>query len=262
MNAHTIPAPSPSIADRSFAPLTNVVLMVGIVQRMQDRGQARSGFGAFYGWSGYGKTEATIYAKNRVAAPCVEIGESWTKKDLFTKILIELGVTKPKGTLSVMTEQAIEIMSAPGHPPLLIDEADKLVDKSMIENIRELQKASRTSIILIGEELLPAKLERIERVHERVVDWVPAQPATLEDTRKLAALVLPKVRFDDAVLEQIRTASAGKARLITWNLDKCWEFTRTRGLEALVGDGPLPEWTNGRAPVRPGRTAARKPGAR
>lgn len=125
-------------------------------------------------------------------------------------ILFELGVLKPKGTLSELTKQAIELLSTPDHPPLFIDEADKLVDRVMIENIREIADKSKVAIILIGEEALPDKLARVERVYGRVISWVPAQPVDLEDCRKLASRALGNIQIDDDVLESIRRASEGR----------------------------------------------------
>ncbi len=113
----------------------------------------------------------------------VRVGDSWTKKTLVRAILKELGVREPKGTVADLTEQAIIRLAEPNHPPLFIDEADKLVDKGMIELVREIQEGAQIPIVLIGEELLPQKLQKVERVHNRVLEWVPAEKCDVEDTR-------------------------------------------------------------------------------
>ncbi len=117
--------------------------MMGLVQTMQDRGPDDDNLGAFYGYSGYGKSEAVRFAHIKTGGPRLEIDVTWTKKDLVANLLFELGVHKPKGTLSELTRKAIELLSVPDHPPVFIDEADKLVDRNMIENLRAITDKSR-----------------------------------------------------------------------------------------------------------------------
>lgn len=249
MNAHSTEIEVSKLR-RPPALLKNVIAMMGLVQTMRDRSPDDDQFGCFYGYSGYGKTEATRFAEIKTGGPRVEIGVSWTKKDLVSNILFELGVLKPKGTLSELTKQAIELLSTPDHPPLFIDEADKLVDRGMIENIREIADKSKAPIILIGEEALPDKLARVERVYGRVISWVPAQPVDLEDCRKLAARALGNIQIEDDVLESIRRASEGRARIVVSNLNLCRQFMASRGLNGLAAKGPLPDFINGKHPPR------------
>lgn len=138
----------------SLALLKNVVATMGLVQRLKDRGAHMPGFGVLHGYSGYGKTYSAIFAQNKTGGPRIEIGDSWTKKTLVSAILKELGVREPKGTVATLTEQAIIRLAEPGHPPVFIDEADKLVDKGMIELVREIQEGAQLPIVLIGDRRL------------------------------------------------------------------------------------------------------------
>jgi DNA transposition AAA+ family ATPase len=239
----------------TLAPLKNVAAMMGLVQRLKDRGAHMPGFGVVHGFSGYGKTYSAIFAQNKTGGARIEIGDSWTKKTLVSAILKELGTREPKGTVAELTEQVIIRLAEPEHPPLFIDEADKLVDKGMVELVREIQEGAQIPIVLIGEEMLPQKLMKIERVHNRVLDWVMAQPADLEDTRKLANLFCPSLAIDDTVLEAMRKASEGRARRIVTNLYRAREFAATRGLKVLGATGPLPDFFTGTPPARTRRVA-------
>ncbi|MCA0418163.1 MAG: ATP-binding protein [Proteobacteria bacterium] len=249
MNAHTAEIkPDIPSGRRPPALLKNVIAMMGLVQTMRDRSPDDDVFGCFYGYSGYGKTEATRFAQIKTGGAHLEIGVSWTKKDLVTNILFELGVLKPKGTLSELTRQAIELLSIPDHPPIFIDEADKLVDRGMIENLREIADKSRAPFIFVGEEALPDKLARVERVYGRVISWVPAQPVDLEDCRKLAQRA--DVTVDDEVLETIRRASEGRARIVVSNLNLARQFAAERGIPGLAAGGEIPDFINGKHPPR------------
>lgn len=237
-----------------FAPLRNVAAMGVLVERLRQRGPHLPGFGVFHGFSGYGKTYAAIYAQNKTGGPRVEVGDSWTKKTLLRAILKECGLNDPRGTVADLAEQVIMRISEPGHPPLFIDEADKLIDKGMMELVREIQEGSQCPIVLIGEEMLPQKLERIERAHNRVLEFVTAEACDLSDARKLAAALAPKYAFAEPVLERILRESEGRARRIVTNIDRLVEWARSVGTNTIdeAYDGTF---YTGRSPVRGRRVA-------
>lgn len=214
----------------TLAPLKNVAAMLTLATRLIERAPHLPGLGVFYGFSGYGKSWAAIYLQNKRDALRIEIGDSWTRLTMMKAILRELGVHEPKGTIATLTERAIECLSQPGHPPLLIDEADKLVDKGFVEIIREIHEAAQVPIILIGEEELPGKLQRSERTHNRVLVWSAAQPCDLEDTALLAKLYLPPtLKVDIDLLDKIRHVSGGRARRICVNLENVFEWAKLHG---------------------------------
>lgn len=240
----------------SFAALKNVVSMMALAQRLQDRGAHLPGIGVLHGFSGYGKTYAAIYASNRTGAIRVEVGDSWTKKTLLIAILRELGEPRPRGTIPSLTEEVILRLAEPGHPPLIIDEADKLADKGMLELVREIHESAQVPVILIGEEALPQKIGRFERVDNRVLEWVQAQPCDLEDTRKLADIFCRKIAIAEDLLEEIRIQSQGKARRIVTNLDRLGNWCAEAGVlsvdSASYGGGFQPVSA---PPRRSGRAA-------
>ncbi len=216
-----------------FAPLKNVTALMTLVNRLQARSVDLPGFGVFHGPSGYGKTKAAIYACNKTRAPMVSIGDSWTRRKFLEHVLREIGIANPRGTVADMTERAIEILGEQINRPLIIDEADKAVDKGFIELIREIHDYSQAPIILIGEEQLPGKLMQVERVHNRVLDWQPAQPCDIDDARHLSAVYAPELRIDDALLDRICKQCGGVARRISTTLAEMTEFARTNGVSAL-----------------------------
>ncbi|MBC7580320.1 MAG: ATP-binding protein [Tardiphaga sp.] len=214
--------------------LKNVAAFMVMTQRLVDRPPHLPGFGVCHAPSGYGKTYASIYAQNKTKAVRVEVGDSWTRRTLLRAILREFGETvRDRVPIADMAERAIAAMGDNPGRPLIVDEADKLVDKGMIEIVRELQESSGAPVVLIGEEKLPAKLLTVERMHNRVLDWFPAQPCDLDDTRELARAFAPRVRISDDLLDMIRTQSGGRARRIVVNLARAAETARNRNIAAL-----------------------------
>lgn len=137
------------------APIKNVAACLTLVRSLQNRHPLQPNLGVFAGFSGYGKSVAALYAQNKTDAAYVEVSDTWTRKKLLSSILSELGQHKPTGTLSDLEDEIIAILARDPHRPLLIDEADKLVDKNMIELVRMIAKKSNVPVLLIGEELFP-----------------------------------------------------------------------------------------------------------
>jgi len=226
--------PSP-VKPQSLAALKNVAACMGLVTRLQTRGPHLPGLGVFHGPSGYGKSYASIYAQNKTRAIRVEVGDSWTRASFLKAILREGGVQEPRGTVANLAEQAIMILGEEPNRPLMIDEADRLVTKNMIELVRELHEHSQAPIVLIGEEQLPGKLIASERTHNRVLEWTAAQPCDLEDTRKLAAIFLGGLGVHDEFLDKVRRESDGRARRIVVNLSRIAEWARNKGCKSVDG---------------------------
>lgn len=227
---------------------TNVAAFMTLATKLIERDPNAPGLGVFYGPSGFGKTYASIFAQNRTRAIRVEVGDYWTRKTLLKAILAEAGQVA-RGTIADMAEEVIRLLGDEPDKPLIIDEADRAVDRGMVELIRDLHDKSTAPIILIGEERLPSKIEPHERVHNRVLDWVGAQPSDMEDARALAASLCPGLDLSDDLLSAIVKESDGRARRIVVNLVKAAETARNRGLKALDldkwgGDG----FFSGRAP--------------
>lgn len=217
----------------SVAPLKNVASCLALVDALVHRPAHLPSIGVFSGFSGYGKTMAAQYCWNRTGALFIEVFDFWSRKKFCQAILSELGVARPRGTIGDMMDEIIARLGDDPARPVIIDEADKLVDKGMIELVRDINKAAQVPVLLVGEELLPQKLESHERVHNRVLDWVLAQPCDLDDTRALAAFLYPKLSISDALLDAIREQTQGKARRIATTLNAAAAFAANTGLQGL-----------------------------
>lgn len=220
----------------SIAPLTNVVLFSELMERVKNRKPGLPGLGTFYGPSGFGKTRAAIWAANYYRAYYVQIKSLWTRKALCEAILKEMSV-KSSATMSAMLDQIGEQLMLSGRP-LIVDEADYLASKGMIEVIRDIYESSDAPIILIGEEGLPTKLRAWERVHGRMLDWIAAQPASMEDTQKLAGHYARGVTVAADLLAALHEASAGSVRRVCVNLDQVREAAEIEGWTAIT----LAQW--------------------
>ncbi len=214
--------------------IKNVAEFMAMTTRLIERDAHLPGISVCSGFSGFGKTWASIFAQNKTNAVRVEVGDSWTCRSVLVGVLRELSEpVKNRQSLSEMVDVAVGKLSDDPNRPLIVDEADKLVDKNMIEIVRELHERSGVPVILIGEERLPTKLLNFERVHNRVLHWMQAQPCDLEDARALADAYAPGVAIKDDLLEKLRAASDGRARRIVVNVHRVEDFARNVGKKSI-----------------------------
>lgn len=213
------------------APLKNVTLFAEVLQRVIDSPNPLPKMATFHGFSGYGKTIAATYAANKTKALYIEMGDSWSKHGFCDALLSELG-TPAKGTLDKKVSKIIESLIFTGRP-LIIDEFDIAVKKGFLDLVREIHDKSYTPMILIGEELLPQKLEQNERFHNRILDFVPAQPADKEDVAHLARLYCPGIVIETDLLERMHRICQGRPRRIVVNLNRIREFADLSGLSTV-----------------------------
>lgn len=218
------------------APLANVGLTLGALNGAMKRPAHLPGIVVLYGPSGLGKSTAATVATVQLQAYYVQAKSSWTRKAVYQSILRVMGIM-PAKTIYEMEEQVATQLAA-SRRPLIVDECDHLVAKGSIEIVRDIYEASGAAILLIGEEHLPANLSRWERIHNRVLEWVPAQYADMDDARALRDLYCDRVAVADDLLAHIHKGSKGVARRICVNLERAQQA----GLELGRKDIDLAAW--------------------
>jgi len=104
---------------------------------------------------------------------------------------------------------------------------------------------------MIGEEHLEANLRKWERFHNRVLEWVPAQPTNMDDIRHLARLYSSDVTIAEDLLAYVLKANKGITRRICVNIDKFRRTAIKEGRDSmdLKGWGKREIYT-GEAPAR------------
>lgn len=227
--------------DNTIATLRNVVAMVQLVERVNSRAPTLPGMATFFGPSGYGKSSAATYAANVFNAYHIQAKSTWTKKSLCEALANELGLDR-SGRIDPMMEAIARELACTGRP-LLIDEADHIVERGLIELVRDIYEGSEAAIILIGEEELPRKLSRWERVHGRMLAWVGAEPGVMGDVDQLAQIYCRGVEIEPTLKEHLLAESNHSIRRICVNLDDVRLFAQARGTGRVTradwGDRPF-----------------------
>lgn len=217
----------------SIAPIKNVASCFALVEALISTPAHMPNMGVFSGYSGYGKTLAATYCSNRYGAVMIEVFDSWSRRKFCQAILQELGVPSPRGSVSDMMDEIVERLGDEPERPLIIDEAHTAMQRHLIELIRQINKLARVPILLVGEEELPSKLAAYENADNLVLERVLAQACDVEDTRILARLYFPKLKFDDDLLGDFVAQTKGRARRIVSTLNAAATFATNHGLREL-----------------------------
>lgn len=203
----------------TVAPIRNVALFTALVTTLVERPPQLPGFGVFSGKAGRGKTFAAYYAINKFRAHYIECDFTWTQKAFCEAVMVEIGLLTPRTPMTIPIYRAVAVIGDyfADNPkrPLIIDEADFLVKRKMIEIVRAIYKhcaSAGASIIMIGEENMPNALKMWERVDSRVLKSVKAVKLNGTDIRSLAILIAPDLTFDKTALTRLEQLAGGSAR--------------------------------------------------
>ncbi|MDP2786644.1 MAG: ATP-binding protein [Pseudomonadota bacterium] len=228
----------PTQAGSGILPLSNIAVAERAHTRLMKRGPTDPGLGIMHGPSGTGKSTAAAWITSRHRAYYVQADDFWTRKTMLIAISKALGLnyTRGKGdsaktyTPDIYTmAEAVKAQLECSQRLLIIDEFDYCVAKGLVESVRSLYEGSKAAILLIGEEMLPQKLEAWERFHGRMLDWFPAEMAKLADARILAQSRCPGLHVADDLLEHLVDLAAGSVRRLGNNLALIAESAREEG---------------------------------
>lgn len=232
-----------------WLPTRNVDLLTTLVSTIANRPDPTlPGMGVFHGPTGYGKSLAVSACHDTHRVYYVQMRDAWTRRDLLEMVLSRMFITPERRIARMLAQVSIQLQQS--GRPLIIDEADILVRKGMIELVRDIYESSQGTVVLVGEENLPALLEKNERVHGRILDWAAAQPASMADARMFAGRDCRGITVSDDLLERILEAARGSARYVRNSLVRVTQFARVHGLESMTAEtytGPL---FTGKAPER------------
>ncbi|EON13060.1 AAA family ATPase [Pandoraea sp. SD6-2] len=216
----------------AIAQITNLGLCDVAIERATTRSANLPGLIGFYGPSGWGKSMAANYIANTRRARYVQAKSVWTKKHFLKAVLFEMGIL-PAATMPEMVDQIAEEL-ATSRRPLIIDEMDYLVARKATDLVRDLYDASHTPIMMIGEERLPDKLKEWERMHGRVMHWVPAEPVTVEDVYKLRPLYCPNINIGEDLMARLVELAHGSVRRVCVNLERIQEAAMVQGVDTMT----------------------------
>lgn len=212
-------------------PIENVALCLAALKKAIDRGPQRHRVVPFFGPSGFGKSYAACFAANTCNCIYICLDSNVNKTRLFRKFVraLGLGVTGMPGTLM----DAVVARLRDTDTPIIVDEADYLCQKDLVDSLRDLCDLSGVACLIIGEEKLPNKLNKWPRFTGRVFDWVQAVPVSRTDAQALIPFYSPQVAFADDLLDEMVKQAKGSVRCVTDTLTRLEEIALPHGIKKL-----------------------------
>ena len=238
-------------APAGHAQLTNMALALQTLLDCRDAGHTSPRMGLLYGFSGYGKTVAAAFAAARTGAIYIQAQSIWTQLSLLRAIAAELGIARVKRTGPEILEQIVEQLNRTP-TDLIVDEMDHLARRGMVEILRDLHDATRSAILMIGEESLPSKLKEWERFDNRILVATPAQPASIADALKLRDHYCNRIRIADDLAALFAERCRGVTRRIVVNLQAAQRVAAENGQSEIDA-----AWWGSR-PISTGEIAVRR----
>ncbi len=251
MTKNTSPRKPAETQGARIAKIATLDLVSSTLERLDTRSAGLPGLAVLYGPAGWGKSFATNVLANENRAYYVQLRSAWRSKTLLEKVLFEMGVKHERATVPALLDMVCAQLSASGRM-LILDEFDHAAKSdTLVELVRDIYEGSQTPILLVGEEMLPKKLENWERFHSRVLAWAPAQPATVHDAEKLAEVYAPGLEISADVIERLVHLAHGSVRRISVNLSELRDHSLVWGVDAITMDEfQKVKVSTGRAPER------------
>lgn len=213
------------------APLKNLELLDTLAGIIMNRADHLPGLGTFTGPSGFGKSTAAANVAARHDALYLECRSTWSETALCKAFLGSMGI-QPARSVYQMVDQISQELSA-SQRLVILDEFDNAVKKNLVELTRDIYEQSKTPIILIGEELLPQKLQKSERFHGRIMKWMRAEPTDLADARTLNSWYAEDILIKDDLLREIVSLARGSTRKIVTNIELVTFHAKAEGWKEI-----------------------------
>ena len=178
------------------------------------RGAREAGLVLVRGVYGIGKSELTERWATDSGYVFVRAKETWTKHTVLRDIAAKMGLSTDGNSAEVQNRIIGQL--AVSMTPLIIDEADHLVDRrsaSMLEVVRDITDLTGVMCFLVGMEGFPIMVARYAHIASRVARIVELEPLSVADVQ---ATVTAKadLPMSPAVVEVIHQHAKGRMRLV------------------------------------------------
>lgn len=186
--------------------------------------------GLVYGESGLGKTTATNWLALNNNGIFLRATPLWTPNVMLKRMTVEVG-KEPKNRNQDMLDELQESLTL-HRRPIFIDEADMLFQTNnpgrLLETLRSVYDVAQCPVVLVGMELIKAKIARWPQLNRRITQVVEFAPLDLTDARRLAEDCC-EVRVADDLLAELHRQAGGSCGYLINGLTKIEFYGRKMG---------------------------------
>jgi DNA transposition AAA+ family ATPase len=200
--------------------------------KLVNRHRLQPGFLVVEGKSGRGKSFAANNWHSVHGGIYFRVWEGMSQHAFLQQLSFECTGSRPHGSHNCKRVIIDKLRTDP--KPVIVDEADRLT-LPRFEDLRDINEASESAVILIGEVGLLTKLAAKDRIYSRVAEVVNFEPIGKSDITLYAAQMADLKLSADAA-SQLAVKSDGSFRMIHNYVLKIAEFAEANGLVEIGAD--------------------------
>jgi len=221
-----------------IVPTSNLLALDEMFLQLLQTGPDDPCIGLVSGHSGYGKSKALAWARERNASVLIRAQRVWRPTALCRAIADALGVDT-RGTTAQLIERIVGDLAIERRI-VVIDEANYIASSEhMTEMLRDVSDLSGAPLVLSGDQHLRRELASRAQFVNRIAHETTIDPATLEDCRKVANARC-EVGVADDLLASLHKTAGGNLRNICVGLGRIEQVARNLGRSDL----DLAAWTS------------------
>lgn len=213
---------------------TDYVQTIGICKACQESG----GLGIVVAKSGYGKTHALRRYAKMPRVVYIEGNETMNCKDIIRRIESRIGMPRSYGSIDERMEKIIDFFNINEGYLIIMDEADKLINKytqKKIELLRNITDGADVGLVIAGEPVLEALLKVYDARFTNRMDFYYKLGGL---SKKEVGDYLEGYEIDDAAMAEFvaraTNAQTGCFRLLDRTLNNVLRILEETGKERVT----------------------------
>lgn len=226
--------PRRPLAKRSFYETQDARSVIGVCKSCQDY----AGFGIVVGRSGFGKTHTLKHYAKLPKVAYIECDDTMSSRDLVEEVERLLGIPNGGGTIRRRVNGIREFFSAnPGYL-LIVDEADKLINKNTqkkMEILRGIYDQTTVGIVVAGEPRLESQIKGLlPRLANRIDFYTTLRGLTTDEVSAyFGDMEIDRDALDELALRACNQRN-GCFRLLDRTLNNVFRLLEQRGADRIT----------------------------
>lgn len=197
---------------------------------IEDTEKGQPGIFVATGRAGRGKTECSREYAVRRGALYLRVMQDWTPRAMLAALCAMINGSSP-GTVEKCRNYLIHILSV-SRRTIIVDEADRLSNLSLIEHFRDIHDMTGAPIILVGEQNLYTSISSKRRLWSRVTQTVEFGPTTTQDIM-VFGMKAAELKIEPEAAALIGKKTEGDFRLIWQAVRSLESMSRAAGTQQV-----------------------------
>ena len=214
---------------KTFIRTKNVKQFVSLMDELQKLPPNIPKMALVYGEHGLGKSQTIQWWADKNDSVYVRVTQGMTSRWLLSEIAEELG--EEAFYHSQETFALIENNLRQNNKVIIVDEVDYLIDKSIIETLRDLHDKTGCPVVLVGMGAVDKKLARYPHLMDRIYKKLKFEKFNSDDIKEILT-ELTDLKFKDDAIEYLATRT-NQFRQLVKLINRIEKLMKTNQIEEL-----------------------------